>query len=235
MTTEPIRQAMVLAAGRGERLKPLTDTTPKPLLAVNDRPLLIHHLEKLALSGFTKVIINLGWLGEKIPIALGSWLETKPLDALKVIYSEEPPGALETAGGIVHAIEHFDDQPFALISADVLSDFDYRMLSSMPSTATGHLVLVDNPPHHPTGDFVLEGNQLRSIIDPSIEQALTYAGIGVFSPKLFAKLAPGHRPLRPVLEAAIEAGGLTGQHFQGHWMDIGTPKRLQIANQFDWR
>lgn len=235
MSPEPIRQAMVLAAGRGERLKPLTDTTPKPLLMVNDRPLLIHHLAKLAVGGFRKVIINLGWLGEKIPVALAPWLETKPLDRLEVIYSKEPPGALETAGGIVHALGHFEDQPFALINADILSDLDYQRLTSMPAKANAHLVLVDNPPHHPTGDFVLDGSKLRSIIDLSSEHSLTYAGIGVFSPKLFANLAPGHRPLRPVLESAIQAGLLTGQHFQGQWMDIGTPERLRIANQLDWR
>lgn len=234
MSEPHIQQAMVLAAGRGERLRPLTDTTPKPLLRVNDRPLLIHHLEKLALSGFNKAVINLGWLGEKIPVALAPWLKIEPLNALNVIYSEEPPGALETAGGIVHALSHFGDQPFAVISADILSHFNYVELATMPLRTMGHLVLVDNPPHHPIGDFVLDGSTIKLSDAKNSAPTLTYAGMGLFSPKLFSGLPPGQRPLRPVLESAIQTSQLTGHHFRGTWMDIGTPERLTTANHLDW-
>ncbi len=226
---------MVLAAGRGERLKPLTDRLPKPLVLVNETPLLVHHLKKLADAGFERVVINLGWLGEQIPAELAKWQHGSALSQLELIYSPEPPGALETAGGIRHALEWFEGEPFALISADVMSDFDYRGLREHDLGTLGHLVLVDNPDHHPTGDFSLLGHRVGSL-DGSNETtaALTYAGFGVFSPALFESLSPGHRRLRPVLDQAIASQALSGEHFAGRWLDIGTPERLAHAQSQIW-
>lgn len=230
-----IHQAMVLAAGRGERLKPLTDGLPKPLVPVNEKPLLVHHLQKLATAGFDRVVINLGWLGEQIPMALADWLKTPALSALEVVYSQEPPGALETAGGIRHALACFEGQPFALISADVMSDFDYRGLRDRSLFGMGHLVLVDNPSHHPTGDFSLRGDQVVGLDAQSPHtQALTYSGLGVFTPALFASLPPGRRRLRPILDQAIANHALSGEHFTGRWLDIGTPQRLSSAQSQIW-
>jgi len=226
---------MVLAAGRGERLKPLTDRLPKPLVPVNAQPLLVHHLKKLAAAEFDRVIINLGWLGEQIPIVLGQWLDTPALSRLEVIYSQEPPGALETAGGIRHAIEYFEDEPFAVISSDVLSDFDYKNLQEHALAGLGHLVLVDNPPHHPSGDFSLFGDRVVSLeVAGDDRTSLTYAGFGLFSPSLFHSLPPGHRPLRPALDQAIDRQALTGEHFGGRWLDIGTVERLASAQAEVW-
>lgn len=225
---------MVLAAGRGERMRPLTDTTPKPLLSVKGRPLLIHHLYKLATSGVRRVIINLGWLGEQIPTALDPWLQQAPFNRLSVIYSKEPPGALETAGGIRHALHHFEQAPFLLISADILSDLDYSLLATQPWHGRGHLLLVNNPPHHPLGDFVLDEQQVKATARTQEEPTLTYAGIGLFSPTLFSGLEPGWQPLRPILDEAIAQGELTGERFQGAWMDIGDPERLEAAQTLTW-
>jgi len=226
---------MVLAAGRGERLRPLTDRLPKPLVPVNDQPLIVHHLNKLAAAEFDRVVINLGWLGEQIPSALSEWLDTPALSRLQVIYSQEPPGALETAGGIRHALEHFKDQPFALISSDVMSDFDYQHLQEHALAGLGHLILVDNPPHHPAGDFSLLGDRVVFKEAAGDDGAsLTYAGFGLFSPSLFRSLPPGHRRLRPVLDQAIDRQTLTGEHFGGRWLDIGTAQRLDSAQADVW-
>lgn len=226
---------MVLAAGRGERLRPLTDRIPKPLVSVNDQPLIIHHLKKLAAAEFDRVIINLGWLGEQIPSVLSEWLDAPALSRLQVIYSQEPPGALETAGGIRHALEYFEDEPFALINSDVMSDFDYQSLRRHDLSNLGHLVLVDNPPHHPTGDFSLLGDRVVSSDGVANERSsLTYAGFGLFSPKLYQPLPPGHRRLRPVLDQAIDRRTLTGERFGGRWLDIGTEERLASARSEAW-
>ena len=226
---------MVLAAGRGERLRPLTDRLPKPLVPVNDQPLIVHHLNKLAAAEFDRIIINLGWLGEQIPPALAQWLDTPALSDLEVIYSQEPPGALETAGGIRHALEYFEDEPFALISSDVMSDFDYRNLHKHTLAGLGHLILVDNPPHHPAGDFSLLGDRVVSKEAAGDGRpGLTYAGFGLFSPSLFRSLPPGHRRLRPVLDQAIDRQALSGEHFGGRWLDIGTIERLASAQADVW-
>lgn len=230
-----IKQAMVLAAGRGERLKPLTDRLPKALVLVKEKPLLVHHLQKLANAGFDRVVINLGWLGEQIPKALAEWLKGPALSKLEVVYSQEPPGALETAGGIHHALEYFQSKPFALISADVMSDFDYRRLRDHGLLAEGHLVLVDNPSHHPTGDFSLIGCQvLESDAQSRHTKTLTYSGLGVFTPTLFESLSPGRQRLRPVLDQAIASNTLSGEHYLGRWLDIGTPERLISAKSQTW-
>ncbi|MGY6588917.1 MAG: N-acetylmuramate alpha-1-phosphate uridylyltransferase MurU [Wenzhouxiangella sp.] len=214
-------KAMILAAGRGERLRPLTDHTPKPLLKVGKRCLIEHHLVRLADAGFSEIVINLGWLGEQIREALGNGQRY----GLDIRYSQEPPGALETAGGIVHALPMLGQQPFAAIAADILCDFDYASLRAPVSPALATLVMVDNPPHHPHGDFALDNGLLK----PNGHNHLTFSGIAVYHPALFAGLAAGRRALRPVFEAAIAAGQLGGTHHRGYWSDIGTPERLADA------
>ena len=231
----PIKKAMLLAAGRGERLRPLTDHCPKPLLEVQGEPLLVHHLKRLERAGFEQVVINLGWLGDQIPTTLAKHLNHGRYGTLTVTYSQEPPGALETAGGVRHALHHFGHQPFAMISSDVLIDTDYRHLTGLAAGRRAHLLLVDNPPHHLKGDFVLnQGLVERQGTQNSSQRTLTYSGVGLFDPALFRDLTPGHRALRPVLEQAIDQQLVTGERFMGHWLDIGTLERYDDAQTLSW-
>ncbi|NBB92544.1 MAG: NTP transferase domain-containing protein [Gammaproteobacteria bacterium] len=216
-------RAMILAAGRGERLKPLTDHKPKPLIEVGGKSLIARHLERLADSGFEEVVINLGWLGERIVDHLGQG----EAFGLHIQYSQEPPGALETAGGIVHALSLLGDAPFLAVSADVLTDYPFERAMQCEVTGAAHLVLVDNPAHHPGGDFALDSGRVRR----EGADCLTFSGIAVFDPALFAGLSPGRRALRPVLEQAILEGRVAGEHYSGRWADIGTPQRLAEAQQ----
>jgi N-acetyl-alpha-D-muramate 1-phosphate uridylyltransferase len=217
-------KAMILAAGRGERMRPLTDHTPKPLLVAGGKPLIVWHLERLAAAGFRDVVINHAHLGEQIEAALGDGSKW----GLRIAYSPEPPGALETAGGIATALPLLGDQPFLVVNGDVYCDFDFGRF--LPSTvAFVHLVMVANPAHHAGGDFSLDGQR---VIYANGEQTLTYAGIGVFSPSFFADVQPGTvMKLRPLLEAAIAAGTLTGERYAGRWVDVGTPQRLAELDQ----
>ncbi len=215
-------RAMILAAGRGERLKPLTDTTPKPLLEIGGKALIVHHLERLAAAGFGDVVINLGWLGEQISSALGDGASF----GLNIHYSPEPPGALETAGGIVQALPLLGDSPFLVVSGDILCDFPFERLIGHDSVGLAHLVMVDNPDHHPRGDFCLAGDG-RLGIDSG--PCLTFSGIAVYRPEMFTELAPGRRPLRPLFNQAVAKGQLSGEHYRGHWSDIGTAERLAAA------
>lgn len=225
--TSTTTTAMILAAGRGERLRPLTDHTPKPLIEVGDRPLIEHHLERLAAAGITRVVINLAHLGEQIRRHLGSgerW-------GLTIEYSQEgerAEQALETAGGIRQALDRLGSR-FLLINGDVLTDVDYADLlrRDLPGDSLAHLLLVDNPPHNPSGDFVLGRDRLETQGD----DPLTYAGIGLFRRELFADLPPGRQALGPVLREAIEAGQVTGEHHHGDWLDVGTKERLAEARR----
>jgi MurNAc alpha-1-phosphate uridylyltransferase len=220
-------RAMILAAGRGERMRPLTDHLPKPLLPVGGKPLIVWHLERLAAAGVREVVINHAHLGEVLTAALGdgaTW-------GLRLRYSPEPPGALETAAGIARALPHLGTAPFLVVNGDVFADWDFRRAAGLAAglARTGqlaHLVLVDNPAHHPHGDFGLDDGRLVPAAPPSTA-ALTYAGIGVFAPALFAGV-PTDRPmkLRPLLDAALAAGRLDGERFTGRWVDVGTPARL---------
>jgi MurNAc alpha-1-phosphate uridylyltransferase len=221
-------KAMVLAAGRGERMRPLTDHKPKPLLVAGGKPLIGWHLERLAADGFRDIVINHAHLGSQIEQAL----EDGSRWGLHIQYSPEPPGALETAGGIAAALPLLGDQPFLVVNGDVWCDMDFGSFlgSTAPGTkplcgATGaHLVMVANPAHHAGGDFSLEGGR---VIYANGEQTLTYAGIGLFSPAFFAEVIPGTiMKLRPLLDAAIAAGTLTGERFTGRWVDVGSPQRL---------
>ena len=240
-------KAMLLAAGRGERMRPLTDRTPKPLLVAGGKPLIVWHLEKLAAAGITEVVINHAWLGEQIPAALGDGSAY----GVRITYSAEGE-ALETAGGIVRALPLLtrgepENAPFAVISSDAWSDLDYTRLTEVAQRlAAGEgdcwCLMVDNPGHHRGGDFALDnghlkvagtahkasaGNNMQTATNPEAD-ALTYAGIGVFTPAMFRDIADGTRaPLRPWLERAITAGRALGDHHRGRWFDIGTPARLE--------
>ena len=209
---------MILAAGRGERMRPLTDTTPKPLLAVGGRPLIEWHLQALAEAGFRDVVINHAWLGAQIEQRLGNGERF----GLRIRYSPEPAGALETAGGIVNALPLLGDGPFAVINGDIWTDYPLAQLPRSLGEDLAHLVLVDNPPHHPQGDFALQG--WRVVADA--EARLTFSGIGVYAPQLFAGLEPGVRPLAPLLRTAMAERRVGGEHYRGRWFDIGTPERL---------
>lgn len=208
---------MVLAAGRGERMRPLTDTIPKPLLMVNGTPLIVHHLRALARAGIAEIVVNLSWLGAQIRERIGSGAEF----GVQVRYSEEGPVPLETGGGIFRALPLLGPGPFMVVNGDVWSDFPLVQLAGcVPADA--HLVLVPNPPQHPRGDFALE----RGLVREDGAQRLTYSGIGVFDPAFFAGCSPGRFPLLPLLRRAIAAGRLTGERYDGQWSDIGTPERL---------
>jgi MurNAc alpha-1-phosphate uridylyltransferase len=213
-------KAMILAAGRGERLRPHTDHTPKPLLPVAGKPLIEHHIEALVAAGITELVINHAWLGDKIEAALGDGAR---LGAC-ICYSVEGESALETGGGIFRALPLLDDEPFLVVNGDVVTDFDFRRL---PERLNGlaHLVLVPNPPHHPVGDFALHAGQVAS----SGEPLWTFSGIGVYHPRLFAGCREGAFPLAPLLRQAMAKGQVTGELYRGLWIDVGTEQRLAEA------
>ncbi len=214
-------KAMILAAGRGERMRPLTDTTPKPLLLAGGKSLIAWHLERLAVAGFHEIIINHAHLGEQIEAVLGTGKQF----GLNIAYSPEPTGALETAGGIAHALPLLGDKPFLVLNGDIWCDWDVSRARAL-SERHAHLVFVDNPPQHPGGDFCLDGERVRNAENCNTS-TLTYAGIGIFSPSFFASVPRGSvMKLRPLLDAGIDQGIITGERHAGHWVDVGTPQRL---------
>jgi len=215
-------KAMLLAAGRGERMRPLTDTMPKPLLEVAGKALIEYHLEALHRAGIEEVVINHAWLGEVIETRLGDGRRY----GLHLVYSPEIPAALETAGGIIQALPLLGDAPFLVINSDIWTDYPLRHLPCEPD-GLAHLVLVDNPPQHPAGDFHLEDGRVHAEGEPR----LTYSGIGVYRPDLFAGLAPGVRPLAPLLREAMQAGQISGEPYSGAWFDVGTPERLAALDR----
>jgi MurNAc alpha-1-phosphate uridylyltransferase len=214
-------KAMVLAAGRGERLRPLTDNTPKPLLLVRGKPLIVWHLEALSRAGVREVVINVAWLAEAIRAALGSGAQF----GLRIQYSEEPAGALEVGGGIFRALPLLGPAPFIVVNGDTYTDLDFAKLAIAP-TALAHLVLVPNPEHHPNGDFVLQGHEVAAGAAPR----LTYSGIGVYRPEIFIGCAAARFPLLPVLQGAIAARRLSGERYDGPWVDVGSAQRLAALN-----
>jgi len=214
-------KAMILAAGRGERMRPLTDHTPKPLLRAGGRHLIEYHLEALVAAGFVNVVINHAHLGEQLVQALGDGSRY----GLSIRYSAEAP-ALETGGGIFHALPLLGDAPFLVINGDVWSDYPYARLREQV-VERAHLVLVDNPPQHPAGDFALQ----RGRVSEGDSGRLTFSGIGVYHPALFEGCHDGAFPLAPLLRRAMAAGLVSGEHYRGRWFDIGTPERLaQLDN-----
>lgn len=224
-------RAMILAAGRGERMRPLTDTTPKPLLCVGGRSLLAWHLQALARAGFREVVINHAWLGEQIPAALGDGARF----GLQLHYSDEGANVLETGGGIFRALPVLGEGPFLLVNGDIWTDYDFSRRPDLDADALATLVLVPNPPQHPRGDFALlprAAGGFDILADPlelerpDAPSRFTYSGIGVYRPALFAGCEPGRFPLLPLLRRAAAAGRLRGVLYQGLWSDVGTPERL---------
>jgi len=211
-------KAMILAAGRGERLRPLTDVTPKPLLEVRGKPLIVYHLEALASAGFTDVVINLSWLGEQIRARLGDGTQF----GVSIEYSEEVQ-ALETAGGIQQALPLLSER-FIVVNADVFTDYDFATLRAADSPA--HLVLVDNPHHNDRGDFSLDQASVGNNGSPQH----TFSGIAQYHRSFFAELEPGKQALAPLLRKAADKGQVSGELFQGVWIDIGTVERLAQLN-----
>jgi MurNAc alpha-1-phosphate uridylyltransferase len=212
-------KAMILAAGRGERMRPLTDRIPKPLLEVAGRPLIHYHLDALARAGVKDVVINLSWLGEQIYDALADCRDWN----LTLHFSEEGHPPLETGGGIFHALPMLGPDPFLVINSDVWSDFPLDELA-LADRDLAHLVLVDNPLHHLQGDFELM--EMRVHHGRRHGPRLTFSGIGVYRPELFAGCVGGAFSLISVLKAAIARGQVSGSHYSGKWMDVGTPERL---------
>ncbi|MCD0503219.1 N-acetylmuramate alpha-1-phosphate uridylyltransferase MurU [Bordetella petrii] len=217
-------RAMILAAGRGERMRPLTDHTPKPLLPAGGKPLIAWHLERLAAAGIRDVVINHAWLGEQLPAALGNGARY----GLRIAYSPEPT-ALETAGGIAQALPLLGPRPFLVINGDIWCDWNPAQANGLAGAldsaqADAWLLLVNNPEHHPAGDFALSADQR---VSPEGAPRLTFAGIGLYRPSLFAGLAAGTpAPLAPLLRQAMAGGKVLGAHHQGAWTDVGTPQRL---------
>jgi MurNAc alpha-1-phosphate uridylyltransferase len=210
-------KAMILAAGRGKRMRPLTDQTPKALLRVGGKALIVYHIEALKAAGVTAVIINLGHLGWQIRAALGDG----QCFGISIRYSEEPEEALETGGGIFQALPLVGPDPFIVVNADIWTDYPFARLPTQPS-GPAHLVLVDNRAHHPEGDFALQEGKILN----TDTQRLTFSGISVLRPELFSGCSSGRFPLTPLLRRSIAAGSVSGEHYRGAWGDIGSPERL---------
>lgn len=214
-------KAMILAAGRGERLRPLTDRTPKPLLEVRGQPLIVWHLQALARAGVREAVINLAWLGEQIRAALGGGERF----GLRIHYSQEPAGALEAGGGMYQALPLLGPGPFLLVNGDIHTEFDFAKLAIAPRSLA-HLVMVPNPAQHPRGDFSL----LDGDIGERDEARLTYSGIAVYRPEFFDGCQPGRFPVMPLWRRAIAAQRLQGERYLGQWTDVGTVERLAALN-----
>jgi MurNAc alpha-1-phosphate uridylyltransferase len=219
-------KAMILAAGRGERMRPLTDLTPKPLLRVGGKPLIVWHLERLARAGLHEVVINHAHLGAQIEDALGDGARW----GLSITYSPEPEGALETAGGIANALPLLGrEQPFLVINGDIHCDWDVAQAATVLNAGNlAHLVLVPNPPQHPQGDFSLRGREVGAdATTGGGAQSCTFSGIGVYRPQVFASIRRGQpAKLAPLLRAAMAEQRVSGELHVGRWVDVGTPQRL---------
>ena len=215
-------RAMLLAAGRGERLRPLTDERPKPLLEVRGRSLLERHLETLRDAGIATVVINLGWLGAQIVRRVGSGARY----GLQVIYSPEDDNVLETGGGIHNALPLLGEEPFAVVNADIFTDMGLPR-KPLADGVQGHLVMVPKPAYRPRGDFEVRDGLVRNSDRPS----LTFSGVAIYRPEFFAGCEAGRFPLAPMLREAADAGQLSGEVYTGLWMDVGTPERLAEANR----
>jgi N-acetyl-alpha-D-muramate 1-phosphate uridylyltransferase len=214
-------KVMILAAGRGERLRPLTDHTPKPLLEVQGKPLIVHLLERLRTAGLTDIVINISWLGDKIKKSLG---DGSPF-GVSIRFSEEPVGALETGGGIVNALPLLGKDPFLVINGDIYTDFPFESLKGVLKQGDlAHLVMVENPLHHPRGDFCLSADGRLHVSGTS---CLTYSGIGIHHPGFFRDCLPKKFPMLPCWRKAMRDGKVSGQLYLGEWNDVGTFKILQ--------
>lgn len=224
-------RAMVLAAGRGERMRPLTDTMPKPLLEIGGRALIEHHLTRLVAAGIRSIVINLSWHGAAIRERLGDGSGV----GASIRYVDEGPEPLETAGGIVNALPLLGDAPFVVVNGDIWTGYPFERLA-LPTGRLAHLVLVPNPAHNPEGDFTLrEDGDVRCIDAESRHEGaaptVTFSGLGIYSPALFAGLEAGIRPLAPVLLDAAARGTVSGEPWDGEWDDVGTPERLEALRE----
>ncbi|RLA01282.1 MAG: mannose-1-phosphate guanylyltransferase [Gammaproteobacteria bacterium] len=215
-------KAMILAAGRGERMRPLTDSVPKPLLRIGGQTLIERHVHALARAGITELVINHAWLGEQIEKALGNGAAY----GVSIRYSPEGSSSLETGGGIMNALSLLGAEPFLVVNADIWTDFSFDSLPSQPD-GLAHLVMVDNPEHHPDGDFSLSAGRLSQ----SGPAMLTFSGIGVYRPEIFVTSCPGAFPLGPILRTQMDAGTVSGERYSGSWFDIGTAERLDAVNR----
>ncbi|NKB46532.1 MAG: NTP transferase domain-containing protein [Legionellales bacterium] len=217
---------MILAAGRGERLRPLTDTLPKVLIPIGGKPLIVHHLEKLAAANIQHVVINVAHLGEQIIHAV----QQVHLPTLTIEFSPEPPGAYETAGGIIHALPLLGTQPFAIVNGDVWTDFPYQRLHQS-ITDLAHLIVVDNPSFHLQGDFNLHGSKLsrESIAG---KHPYTFSGLGIYHPDLFAHRSTTRLPLSVLFEQYCPLQKISGEHYTGAWFNIGTVEQLDQAQTY---
>jgi N-acetyl-alpha-D-muramate 1-phosphate uridylyltransferase len=211
-------KAMILAAGSGERMRPLTDHTPKPLLTVAGKAIIEHTINQLVAAGFTELVINHARFGQQIEDKLGNG---KDFGAI-IAYLSEGDEALETAGGIINALPLLGNAPFLVVNGDIATDFPFAALNKV-RVDLAHLVLVDNPRHHTQGDFGLDSS---GKVTKNDSQQFTFSGIGLYHPDLFSKTPPGKNKLAPILREAIKEKKVTGQLYQGFWMDIGTPERL---------
>lgn len=211
---------MILSAGRGERMRPLTDTTPKALLEVAGEPLIVRHLRALREAGVEDVVVNLSHLGEQIRDTLGDGEEF----GVRILYSPEPSPPLDTGGGILQALPLLGPDPFWVVNADVCTDYRFAT-PLLADDDDAHLVLVDNPAHHPEGDFHYEEGRIQE----QSGERLTFAGVGFYRPRLFEACEPGRFPLAPLLQAAIRAKQASGEHYRGQWVDVGTAERLAEA------
>lgn len=221
IVSEPVRVAMILAAGRGERLRPMTDTTPKPMLPVRGQPLIERLVMALARAGMERIVINLAWLGARISEYLGDGARY----GVSIVYSEERPRALETAGGIFRALPLLAPGPFAVVNGDVYTDFPFESLQ-IAAGQDAHLVLVPNPTQHPQGDFGLdEGLALAAAANK-----YTFSGIAAYRSTFFAGCSDGVFPLKPLLLRSMAAKRCSAELYTGVWEDIGTPERLQALN-----
>lgn len=213
--------AMLLAAGRGERMRPLTDEIPKPLLRVRGKPLIEYHIERLASAGMTRVVVNLAWLGSAIRDYLGDGSRY----GVGITYSEERPHPLETGGGIFRALPHLLPGPFLVVNADVFTDFPFAAIAVAPGR-DAHLVLVPNPAQHPAGDFGVE----RGLALPDAEVRHTFAGIAVYRAAFFEQCTDGAFPLKPLLLRCMAAGRCSAELYLGQWSDVGTVERLRALD-----
>ena len=215
---------MILAAGRGERMMPLTKNTPKSLIKVKDLTLIEYSINALKKSNIIDIVINIAYLGKQIKFYLGDGSKF----GVNIAYSDESSGALETAGGIIKALPLLGSKPFIVINSDVLCDYDLSKLT-LPVGSLAHLVLIDNPPHNPNGDFSLVNNHQVTNVHG---QSYTFSGIGTYHPDLFKSHLEFKQklPLYPILKEASANGNLSGEHYDGYWQDVGTPERLELAN-----
>jgi MurNAc alpha-1-phosphate uridylyltransferase len=219
---------MILAAGKGERMRPLTEKVPKPLLPAGGKPLIEHLIESLNKAGFFELVINHAWLGEQVEAALGDGSRF----GSSILYSAESE-PLNTAGGIIKALPLLGEEPFLVVNGDIWTDYSFSRLKAFSGLdELAHLVMVDNPPQHLSGDYVLDSNSYLSLIDSNqtSQKTLTYCGIAILHPKLFQDIPLEKIPLARLFNAAIKQKKITAEHYQGEWFDIGTVSRLKKLN-----